>query len=243
MSHAPDNCPFSIPTPDEDRRTQGIWDRLAKNSGLINPDILDALKVFEPRDYKFMVHILSLLESDLHYRWANGKLPQPTFEQRQLVMQVRYVVKEMFIYEGLKKQKFQTTKGRWFWAIANPLPFLLTDVDLSELDEEHKECHICTETFGVVDEEGRVPMPCSNPCGRNHVFCRRCAKMHIESSEIPDIFDSVDGLDDLMPETEWPSCPLCRFKWNMKKFLGPAHQENHPNHPSPPWMEIFRPNA
>ena len=169
----PQGAAFYTPTADEAHRTQAIWDRLAQNPGLIDPNKLNDLKVFEPRDFKFMINVLSLLENDLRYRCAdeNGEgLPQPTFEQRQLVLQVRYVVQQMWIYEGLAGNRFRKTSSSYSFVFENPQKFILTDLRMNEptTDEATDYCIFCSEKFGVLAEGGRLVSPCCTLCHGAH---------------------------------------------------------------------------
>jgi hypothetical protein len=318
----PQGAAFYTPTADEARRTQAIWDRLAQNPGLIDPTKLDDLKVFEPHDFKFMINVLSLLENDLRHRCADEDLPQPTFEQRQLVLQVTYVVQQMWIHESLAGNRFKKTSGSYCFALQNPQKFILTDLRMNELttDEATDYCIFCSEKFGVLTEEGRLVLPCCTPCHdahqaeqakktielteevdleeleekiqklkkakeaklsqqpKRHLFCRPCFNEYLrmsgaeefaafvasdhetsttsnngansdvgnttgsESSQASQVSEYTVGSDIKAPK-KWPKCPLCNFVLDLSKYLGPCHQEDDPKHPSPPWMEVFRPTG
>ena len=330
---------FTGPTEAEARRVQDIWDRLAQNPGFIDP--VHDLDGFEQRDYKFMTYIMNVLENDLHHRWAHRHSPQPAFEQRQLVLQVRHVVQRMFIERTMQKKELPNGgSGDWQIALEEPRNFLLTDVSLEELQEDEKDCVICAETFGVANENGMIAMPCRTPC--LHLFCRSCLLLHIRKSSerSPDDDDnegadepenseswslsnhSDDGADSVrsesadsghsgrsdnstysqygadqvcsesadsghsghsdnstysqydadsvrsesadsghsgrsddsrytqhtttseyIPSTGWPRCPLCNLDLNMEEYLGPAEEVEDPDHESPLWMQIFRPEC
>jgi hypothetical protein len=196
---------FNDPTPEEARRAQDIWHRLAQNPGFIDP--LEILKGFQLRDYRFTIYIMSLLENDLHYRWANRQAPQPTFEERQLVLQIRHVVQQMLIERTMRQEELPNGgSGEWSTSLDEPQKLLLTDVPLEELQEDEKDCVICAETFGVANEYGRIAMPCRTPC--QHLFCRRCLLLHIRkrsarTSEDHSAHDDSDEPDQTENSDSW----------------------------------------
>ena len=236
----PEGVAIYTPTSDETRRTQAIWDRLALNPGLIDPNKIDDLKVFEPRDSKFMNNALSMLENDLRYRWADEDLPQPTFEQRQLVLQVRYVVQQMWIYGGLARERFRRTKGSQIFTLEDPQKFLLTRCHPEELTaDEDKDCPICSDTFGVTNNEGILVLPYCTPCHEAHQAAQ--AKKTIELSEETDPSEFAKQIQRMKEAQEAKQTPTARhvfcrpcFNQHLRvkgagKFAGFDVSDSHEN--------------